>query len=539
MLHGFNAGAYDSTSGAFDSGDGREAIAYVPSALYPKLNRLTDPGYSHEYFVDSSVTFMDAFFAGDWHSVLLGGLGGGGQSIYALDITDPTGFNETNAQSIVLWEFGDRDDPTTSRIEGDPDMGFTYNQPANVVRLHDGKWYAIFGNGYDNTENDGSVSTTGNAVIYILDLETGDLVRKLDTGNGMADDPDGASMPNGMSTVAPVDVDGDFVVDVLYAGDLFGNLWKVDLRDIDPLNWAIPYVDINGDPAPLFVATADNGNAQPITERPVIGRRVHADQLSGRMVYVGTGKYIEVGDNIPTGKDTQTFYGIWDKDLPSGDGNYSPPPYERDHLLAQSITSEPTSNNLTWRLLTNNEVMWHASGGLPSSPASDYLGWRLDLINTALNDNLGERSISDPVIRSGRVIFTTLVPSQNPCDFGGTGWLMEVDVGTGGRLPFSPFDVNGDFGFTADDFINGAPVSGVKSARGIPTTPGILVVRDYDVQGTFQGGGGGGGGGGMVIPPGSCPPGECKKISTSTGDIFSVGENPGEDVGRQTWRQVY
>jgi hypothetical protein len=88
--------------------------------------------------------------------------------------------------------------------------------------MKNGKWAAVFGNGYNNTEADGAASTTGNAVLYIAFIEdgldgwsAGDFI-KLDTGAGTT------TSPNGLATPAPVDVDGDRIIDYIYAGDLLG-----------------------------------------------------------------------------------------------------------------------------------------------------------------------------------------------------------------------------------------------------------------------------------------------------------------------------
>src|SRR5690606_25774306 len=150
------------------------------------------------------------------------GLNKGGQGVYALDVTDPTSFGAND----VLWEFTDEDDP---------DLGFTYSQPT-ISRLPDGKWYAIFGNGYNSMFDDDAdgataqttrVSTTGNAVLYLVELASGNAI-KLDTGVGF--DPQQQDLPygNGLATPSVVDLNGDSNADFVYAGDLYGNMWRFD-----------------------------------------------------------------------------------------------------------------------------------------------------------------------------------------------------------------------------------------------------------------------------------------------------------------------
>src|SRR5699024_3580702 len=99
----------------------------------------------------------DVVFGNAWHTVLVGGLRGGGRAIYALDVTHPSRFSATNADNIVLWEFTD------------PELGYTYGKPS-IVRLHSGKWAAVFGNGY----NSGS-----GAQLFVVDIETGTPVAEI------------------------------------------------------------------------------------------------------------------------------------------------------------------------------------------------------------------------------------------------------------------------------------------------------------------------------------------------------------------------
>ncbi|MGH8533221.1 MAG: pilus assembly protein [Gammaproteobacteria bacterium] len=239
-------GANDGMLHAFDAYTGptagEEAFAYVPAADYKNLNQLTNPSYTHKFYVDGAPTVGDAFFGGSWPTVLVGGLRAGGQAIYALDITDPPGSsdNETGIAAKVLWEFNDVEDPLANNPDyGDKDLGDTFSEP-NIVRLHNGQWAAVFGNGYNNTKSDGllTTSTTGNAVLYIVDIATGELIKKIDTGVGKTQDPKTATLanqlPNGLATPAPIDANGDSIVDYIYAGDLFGNLWKFDVSSSNP-----------------------------------------------------------------------------------------------------------------------------------------------------------------------------------------------------------------------------------------------------------------------------------------------------------------
>jgi type IV pilus assembly protein PilY1 len=486
-------GANDGMLHGFSEATGEEVIAYVPNAAYTYLSELTSEDYEHRYFVDGGPNIIDVYMAdmddpssvedGLWRTALVGGLAGGGQGVYALDVTDPTIYDEGNAASIVLWEFDGSDDE---------DLGYTYGRP-QLAKMGNGRWAAVFGNGYNNTEADGNASATGHAVLYIVDVETGDLIKKIDTLAGAA------GTPNGLATPLMIDDDGDSVVDFIYAGDLLGNMWKFNVDDPIPATWAVAYASA-GTPDPLFTTTA----GQPITSQPQV--TAHPDNLGGFMIFFGTGQYLEISDNDPTGETTQAFYGIWDKNL----GSLTP--FNSSDLLVQSITDQYQQSfdtdgdsiddeTYTLRDVSDNEIDW-----------STHLGWKLSLIpdnveGSANVSNFGERQVSNAIVSGGRVIFTTLVPSSVECEFGGTSFLMEVDFRTGGALEFPAFDLNGDGEYDGDD----TDASGRASDVGIMPTVSILADGAQDVA--F----------------GSGASGDIDVIQLSVGS---------ESYGRQSWRQV-
>jgi len=503
-------GANDGMLHAFNADSGEELFAYVPNVLFDKLPALANSNYTHKNYVDGSPTVVDAYINNQWKTVLVSGLGEGGQGIFALDVTNPSDFStENSAATKVLWEFTDEDDA---------ELGFTFGQPS-IVRLQNGKWAAVFSGGYNNTldnNQDGDTatdSTTGNAFLYIVDLQDGSLITKIDTEVGAANDPTGQNRPNGLASPAAIDTNGDFIVDFVYAGDLFGNMWKFDLTDTDETKWAVSYKSA-GRPQPLYKAcfgvTCDANNGQSITTRPQVVRHPTSN---GFLVLFGTGKYLESNDNSINNQTTQTFYGIWDKNQTSLSA------FDRSALLQQQITDEVTVDGANYRVTSDNSINW-----------TNDLGWYVDLISPDAASNLGERQVSNAIIRNGRVIFTTLLPSDDPCDFGGSGWLMELNFATGARLSYSPFDITGEGAFSVEDYICIAnceldadgnpdpervdvPASGKQSGVGIIATPSIAT--DTGGQREF------------------------KYTSGSSGNIEVIVENPGPGFeGRQSWREL-
>lgn len=492
-------GANDGMLHAFDALTGAEVFAYVPAGGYRNLASLTDPQYQHRYFVDGSPNVGDAYIGGGWKTVLVGTAGAGGSTVFALDITDPDEFDATK----VLWEISAADTDFT-------DLGATIGY-ATVGRMPNGEWVAVFGNGYG--------STNSRAVLYIVRLSDGALIRKIYTddcvpGATSARDAcvDTPASPNGLSTPALL-VDGTRTIVAAYAGDLKGNLWKFDLSsDSQISNWEVAFTQ-GQDKYPLFTARGPSGEVQPITAPLEIG----ANPAGGYMIYFGTGQYYAVGDNIVgTNPPVQSFYGIWDK-YP----NPSRISTGRSALQAQQIIAEvsrtvtldngtPTNTNddqqITYNLrgVTATTIDW---------ATTTKRGWVLDLVSPG-NVKRGERVVSAPRLRNGRVIFTTLIPSVDPCDAGGTSWLMEIDALSGGRLEEAVFDLDGNRLFNQGDYIQvdgqWIPASGMQSRQGIIKTPAITSAGEVEYK--YAGG--------------------------SMGGIEVVTERGGDRNGRQSWRQL-
>lgn len=444
-------GSNDGMVHGIRTSDGQEMFAYIPSAVFSTsasegLHYLTDPTYIHKYYVDLSPTISDAYVKirplglTNWRTLLIGGQRAGGKSIYALDITDPTALTEANAADIVLWEFTDSE------------LGYTFSEPT-VAMMNNGKWAVIFGNGYNSTGS-------GESQLFILYIEDG-----LDGTWGVGDyltistESDCSGGGNGLSTPAVVDLDGNGTADRVYAGDLCGDMWVFDISDSSDSNWDIAYTH-GGTPKPLF----DGDSSQPITVEPLVSE--HPDGISGGgpdlMVYFGTGQYLVSGDKTTT--DTQAFYGVWDEGIKE---------LEVGNLVQQTFEGTFDSDQ---RVLTNNSVPYNGLGG------TDKYGWYIEMPSS------GERVVVNPTLRGNIVYFNTLIPSIDPCTYGGSGWLMGVNASNGGRPDTEDqiFDTNGDGVIDSSDLLTNAEetledvvASGMIYGGGIPAESAFLGDYQY------------------------------------------------------------
>ena len=449
-------GANDGMLHAFNASTGAEAFAFIPNGVFANLANLSTATYNnnHQFFVDGSPTAGDVKFSGGtWHTVLAGGLNDGGNSIYALDVTNPSaitsesgvcipGAYPTSANCAVLWEFTD------------PHMGLSYSQPAfaltnDIASTHANPngFLLFFGSGYNNSD--------GNPYLYALNPETGRIVSKdvaapgkplggINLCKAVAPNPCNAALPNGLSGVTVINDTGSIGAPntTVYAGDLQGNVWRVDISAADPKNWVVTL---------LFQARDSSGNPQPITVTPVVSLNPALPSAIGTVVYFGTGQYLGAPDII--NPNTQSFYGVLD--------NGSGTTVTRASLVQQviSATSEVIGGvNVTVRTVTNNAVNW-----------SSQPGWFMDL------PIAGERVVTNPRLFNGEVVFTTYVPSAAAlCAGGGQAFLMVLNFQNGGSFPQPQLDLNGDGMLNGSDQVGGLNPVGLSLGNVFASAPTIL-----------------------------------------------------------------
>ena len=472
MLHGFNART------------GREEFAYVPNAVFSKLSALTSRDYTHDYYVDGSPNVGDAYIDGNWKTVLTSTLGAGGKAIFALDITKPGSMSSSN----VMWET--EADPTDADLKH---MGVMLGKPT-VVPTYSGRngegWIVLVGNGYNSTDH--------KAVLMVLSAEDGSVIKAIDTGVGSA------AEPNGLATPLPVDLDGDRIVDYVYAGDLHGNLWKFDLTG-NSNNWDVALAS-GGKPAPLFQACEGTGACTAATRQPITVQPTIASTEGGVIILFGTGKYFETGDEtVGSSPRTESLYGIFD----CAKCNKT---VKKTELVQQEITNELDNNTAN---ILDDDLRFSSNKDVDIS--SGDKGWYMDLITPSASNGAGERVVANPVLVFGRIIFVTFIPDSDPCNFGGSSWLMELNPTTGGAFDDPVLDINNDGVIDEDDLMM---VDGKKrSATGKRSdeklsAPGIVYGAGDD--------------GTKIL----------KILSGSSGNI-AVEENKGDNkAGRQSWREL-
>lgn len=468
-------GGNDGMLHAFNAGTGKEAFAYIPSLLLSKLSSLSALDYkeNHQYYVDGLLAVAEAQdqSGSGWGTYLAGSLGRGGEGLFLLNISKPDSMTEsdTSARSLVAWEFTKKHDSH---------MGILHQSAPAIVRLNDGKDYVLAPNGYN--------SSTGSASLFILPVRAG-----LSTWSGSYYRLQAQAGPdNGLSAITPYDMDGNGTIDLVYAGDLKGQVWKFDLSSSTPANWK---VGIGG--VPLFQAYGPNGKPQPVVVAPVVAAHPTngmssptADQ-TGLMVYIGTGRYLASCDKAAgtcSGEDTtDSLYGLWD---------YGGQICSRLELLNQTL-STLTLDGATYRTITNHTLVYPPSGiaatacssnntarsemytlksdgvtidtryAFPALTLSDsvreaqssyWLGWRIDL---PVSD---ERVVSYLDYYKKRLEVQTFIPasvSSDPCVTGDdVSYILRLNYQNGGTFSTPRF---------VDATISSAISSGNSSASSI------------------------------------------------------------------------
>ncbi len=455
-------GANDGMLHAFDANDGVELFAYIPGMLYDKLADLADPGYTHKFYMDGEIAVSPRSLTPS-QNILVATPGRGARGLFALDVTTPGDFDEND----VLWELSGASDNDMGLILGRPQIG----------KLQNGETVAVVGNGYN--------SPNGSAVLYVIALDDGEVLARLDTqksgGNGMA-------TPLLWDAMNGNEAGSDGLIDTIYAGDLLGNVWKFDVSATNATDWGSAFTSASK-PAPLF--TAKSGTTpQPITAQVTAAvNNVTSDPNFGKtFLFFGTGSFMFATD--PDSVAVQSWYGLIDDDAVIS---------SRTELAARTIETRGTASGRDVRVFSESET-----GDMEGKK-----GWVVDLKvegESAVGERIVTRSNLVQLI-TPTLIASSIIPDPDPCEAGGSGYINFIDPFSGGRLKYPAVDLNGDGKFDDNDKLGGEVPGSLDPEVGMPGEAALL-------------------------PP-------FLVVSGSTGEIAEFKLNMGiKMTGRLSWREI-
>ncbi|HFC6569477.1 TPA: PilC family type IV pilus tip adhesin [Neisseria meningitidis] len=286
----------------------RKDIESKDSNLAKELRAFAEKGYvGDRYGVDGGFVLRQVEWKGQNRVFMFGAMGFGGRGAYALDLTKADDNDPTKASLFDVKDNGNNGNNGNNGVQ----LGYTVGTP-QIGKTHDGKYAAFLASGYATKDiNNGENKTA----LYVYDLESnnGTLIRKIEVPNGKG----------GLSSPTLVDKDLDGTIDIAYAGDRSGKMYRFDLSSQSPDQWTV---------RPIFEGT------KPITSAPAIS------QLKDkRVVIFGTGSDLSEDDVDNT--DEQYIYGIFDDDTATtGSVNFSG---SGGGLLEQHLTQEDKTLFLT------------------------------------------------------------------------------------------------------------------------------------------------------------------------------------------------
>lgn len=285
----------------------RKDIESKDSTLAKELRAFAEKGYvGDRYGVDGGFVLRQVNLNGKDHVFMFGAMGFGGRGAYALDLTKADGSDPT---AVSLFDVKhDNNGNNSNNSNNSVQLGYTVGTP-QIGKTHDGKYAAFLASGYATKTIDDQQNKTA---LYVYDLESsGTLIKKIDVPGGKG----------GLSSPTLVDKDLDGTVDIAYAGDRGGKMYRFDLSGQDPQQWS--------------VRTIFSGN-KPITSAPAVS------QLKDkRVVIFGTGS--DLSEEDVDNNDIQSIYGIFDNDTDTGTAQDG----QGKGLLEQKLSEENKTLFLT------------------------------------------------------------------------------------------------------------------------------------------------------------------------------------------------
>ena len=391
---GANDGFFHVFDAAPTTSGGGELLGFMPEAARTSIKDLSSPFYSHRFTVDGSIGLGHAKIAvpGDastaWRSVIVAAGGAGAKTVFAINST-----SQTYSANSILWEINEN---TVMPSGFGGTLGNVVGRPA-IGKLRNGVWVAIFGNGYN------SPASTAN--LFVVNLATGAILKIIPTNSTTA---------NGLGSTEVVLKTGGFKdeIDYVYGADYRGNIWRFNLDSIAAPSTGWPSSGV------LLYSTP---SGRPITAEIKVGAATGTTSIAGgKMVYFGTGSYLNANDAV-TISPNQALYGIYD-DL-----------FAMSNTVASVSESSLVGLTLTMPSATS-DVRTSSTSATPWYSQTGKKGWVLALTGT--NVTVGERVIAPPVryTLAGKVdafLFTSIVPGTDDCVAGVDAWITGVDAMTG------------------------------------------------------------------------------------------------------------
>ncbi len=397
MFHVFNGEDYSGPGTG-----GTETWAYIPSGVFTSafdeggkarkgIQALTfqdggAPIFKHHFYVNSPPKTQDVDFANcgtnsatctpDWRTIVVSGLGKGGNTYFAIDATNPTVTTEAQAAGRVLWEFAL------------PYSEFSFGKPV-IAKTRAYGWVVIVASGYNNVK----AGSDGKGHLYVLRASDGTLLRTLNTTGA---DSGSVGSPSGLAQISGyVKDDANQMLEQIYGGDLNGRLWRWDVSDVDPTAWQAKTVL-------LANLTDPSSVAQPVTTAPEI--EIDVNNGIDRFVLVGTGRLLDPSDlTTPSPEQIQTAYAIRDGTL--------------DTPATTGLPIAP-------------RVSMAAATGVAGVSTAAPNGWYSDLAS-------GQRIIVDPVAEFNVFSYAGTELQPDPCLTSLPAYIYARDFVSGESLVFT------------------------------------------------------------------------------------------------------
>ncbi|HEZ0480183.1 TPA: pilus assembly/adherence protein PilC, partial [Neisseria meningitidis] len=261
-----------------------DTSALKDSTLAQELRAFAEKGYvGDRYGVDGGFVLREVELSGKKHVFMFGAMGFGGRGAYALDLSKIDSGNGNLADVSLFDVKHDKNGKNSNNSNNSVQLGYTVGTP-QIGKTHNGKYAAFLASGYATKQIDSGENKTA---LYVYDLESsGTLIAKIEVKDGKG----------GLSSPTLVDKDLDGTVDIAYAGDRGGNMYRFDLSSDNPSSWTV---------RTIFQGT------KPITSAPAIS------QLKDkRVVIFGTGS--DLSEDDVDSKEIQHVYGIFDNDTDTG-----------------------------------------------------------------------------------------------------------------------------------------------------------------------------------------------------------------------------